>query len=105
MPLRHCEVVIVERKGPVGAFLSGVKVTLSFILFFITSLSSFYFQMIWIPLLYIYQPLHRRLCELFIGLWLEFSTVSDIISVLRSLSYSIILYSSMLACCYKEYTM
>ena len=77
MKKQHCDIDIVEEKKFWSLLACRIQIiTTLTIMILTTTLGSVYLHFVWIPFIYIYQPLQMAMCELVIKTWFNFCIVS-----------------------------
>ena len=77
MKKQHCDIDIVEKKGIFSRIITMARVIFGVsLIFYAAIMGSIYFQMVWLPFVYIYQPLQIKICDVMMAVWFYFSTVS-----------------------------
>ena len=80
MKRRHCDIDIVEKKGLFNRIATIAQVNMSlFVIFYASIMGSVYFQMVWLPFVYFYQPIQLFVCEIMMGAWFNLSAVSILV--------------------------
>ncbi|KAI6646592.1 Lysocardiolipin acyltransferase 1 isoform X2 [Oopsacas minuta] len=99
MAKRHCEIKIVGERNTLESIAGWLKGTLFFVIcYFPSAIGTIYYLLIWMPFIFIHQPIQQFFSELYISMWYQLISVSFYFNYLSIFYYTQILqslYSSM----------